>query len=129
MSFFVRILVNAVAIWLTTLLLGDHFEVVSESTTGGRVVVFLAVALVFGLVNAVVKPVLKFFSFPLYILTLGLFTLVVNALMVLLTAWITEQTDWGLRVDGFGWALVGALVVSVLSMIISLVVPERSERR
>lgn len=129
MSFFVRVLVNAVAIWLATLLLGSHFEVVGGETTGGRVLVFLAVALVFGLVNAVVKPIVAVFSLPLYILTLGLFTLVVNALMILLTAWITEQTDWGLRVDGFWWALVGALVVSLASLFISLAVPERDDRR
>lgn len=129
MSFFVRLLVNAVAIWLTTLLLGSHFEVVGGGSTTERVFVFLGVALVFGLVNAIVKPVVSFFSIPLYILTLGLFTLVVNALMVLLTAWITEQTDWGLRVDGFWWALLGALVVSVLSLFISLAVPDRDDRR
>ncbi|MEP7762768.1 phage holin family protein [Sanguibacter sp. 25GB23B1] len=129
MSFFVRVLVNAVAIWLATLLLGSHFEVVGGDGTGGRVVVFLAVALVFGLVNAVVKPIVALLSLPLYILTLGLFTLVVNALMILLTAWITEQTDWGLRVDGFWWAVLGAFVVSLLSLFISLAVPDRAERR
>ena len=122
MSFFVRVLVNAVAIWLATLLLGSRFEVVGGDGTGDRV-------LIFGLVNAIVKPVVALFSLPLYILTLGLFTLVVNALMILLTAWITEQTDWGLRVVGFWWALVGALVVSLLSLFISLAVPDRDDRR
>ena len=129
MSFFVRVLVNAVAIWLATLLLGSHFEVVGGETTGERALIFLGVALVFGLVNAVVKPFVALLSLPLYILTLGLFTLVVNALMILLTAWITEQTDWGLRVDGFWWAVLGALVVSLASLFLSLAVPDRAEHR
>lgn len=126
MSFFVRVLVNAVAIWLTTLLMGSHFEIVGGDGTGGRVVVFLVVALIFGVINAIIKPIVQLFTFPLYILTLGLFTLVVNALMVLLTGWLTEQADWGLRVDGFWWAVLAAFLISVISTIISVVVPTRS---
>ena len=61
----------------------------------------------FGIVNAIVKPIVAFLSIPLYILTLGLFTIIVNALMLMLTAWITEATDWGLRIDNFGVAVLG----------------------
>lgn len=129
MSFLVRVLVNAVAIWLTTLLMGSHFEIVGGEGTGGRVVVFLVVALIFGIINAIIKPVVQLFTFPLYILTLGLFTLVVNALMVLLTGWITDQADWGLRVEGFWWAVLAAFLISVFSMIISVVVPTKDESR
>jgi putative membrane protein len=128
MSFFIRVIVNAVAMWLTTLLLGDHFEIVGGTGTGGKVVVFLVVALIFGIVNAIVKPIVQFFSIPLYILTLGLFTLVVNALMLMLTGWLTEQSDWGLRVNGFWWAVLAALIISVLSMIISAVIPGSSKK-
>jgi len=129
MSFLVRVLVNAVAIWLTTLLMGSHFEIVGGDGTGGRVVVFLVVALIFGIINAIIKPIVQLFTFPLYILTLGLFTLVVNALMVLLTGWITDQADWGLRVDGFWWAVLAAFLISLFSMIISVVVPTKDESR
>lgn len=129
MSFFIRVIINAVAMWLTTLLLGDHFEIVGGTGTGGKVVVFLVVALIFGIINAVVKPIVQFFSIPLYILTLGLFTLVVNALMLMLTGWLTEQSDWGLRVNGFWWAVLAALIISILSMIISAVVPGSSKKR
>lgn len=123
MSFVIRVIVNAVAIWLTTLLLGSHFEVVGGEGTGGRIVVFAVVALIFGVINAFVKPVVQLLSLPLYIITLGLFTLVVNALMILLTAWITEAADWGLRVNGFWWAVLAALLISFFSMIISVIVP------
>lgn len=123
MSFVIRVIVNAIAIWLTTLLLGSHFEVVGGDGTGGRIVVFLVVALIFGVINAFIKPIVQFLSLPLYILTLGLFTLVVNALMIMLTAWITESTDWGLRVNGFWWAVLAALLISFISMMISVIVP------
>lgn len=123
MSFVIRVIINAVAIWLTSLLLGSHFEVVGGEGTGGRIVVFVVVALIFGIVNAFVKPIVQFLSLPLYVLTLGLFTLVVNALMIMLTAWLTEATDWGLRVNGFWWAVLAALLISFFSMVISVIVP------
>ncbi|MFS0704333.1 phage holin family protein [Cellulomonas sp. 179-A 9B4 NHS] len=120
MGFVVRVLINGVAIWLATLLL-PGLEVLGGGSTAGRIGVILLVALVFGLVNAIVKPIVALISLPLYILTLGLFTLVVNALMLMLTAWITERADWGLRVDNFGTAVVGALIVSVVSVVLSAV--------
>lgn len=122
MSFALRVLINAAAIWLATLLL-DGLEVVGGDDTTSRVLVFLGVALVFGVVNAIVRPVVAFFSLPLYILTLGLFTLVVNALMIMLTGWLSEMTDYGLRVDGFWTALLAGLVVAVVSFLLSVVVP------
>lgn len=118
MGFVARVIVNGVAIWLATVLLSG-LEVVGGATTAERVGVFLLIGLVFGLVNAIVKPIVAVLSIPLYILTLGLFTLVVNALMLMLTAWITEQTSWGLRIDNFGTAVIGALIVSVVSLVLS----------
>lgn len=129
MSFVIRVIINAIAIWLTSLLLGSHFEVVGGEGTGGRIVVFVVVALIFGVINAFVKPIVQFFSLPLYILTLGLFTLVVNALMIMLTAWLTESTDWGMRVNGFWWAVLAALLISFFSMIISVIVPSGDKQR
>ncbi len=121
MKFLLKVIINAVAIWLATLVL-DGLDVVGGDETAQRVLVFLVVALVFGLVNAVVKPIVKLFSLPLYILTLGLFTLVVNAAMLWLVGWLSEQTDYGLRIDTFWTALVGALIISVASFVMSLVV-------
>ncbi|MCG2800989.1 MAG: phage holin family protein, partial [Cellulomonas sp.] len=85
--------------------------------------------LVFGIVNAVVKPIVQVLSIPLYILTLGLFTLVVNALMLMLTAWITSATNWGITINDFGTAVLAALIVSVVSFALSAMIPaSRSDR-
>jgi putative membrane protein len=76
-----------------------------------------------------VRPIVSFLSLPLYIVTLGLFTLVVNALMIMLTGWLSELTDYGLRVDGFWTALVGGLIVAVVSFLLSLAVPGAGKKR
>lgn len=120
MGFVVRVLINGVAIWLATLVL-PGLTVIGGDSTGGEIGVILLVALVFGLVNAIVKPIVNVLSIPLYILTLGLFTLVVNALMLMLTAWITEQTSWGLRIEDFGTAVLGGLIIAVVSFVLSAV--------
>ena len=122
MSFALRVIINAVAIWVATLVLGG-LDVVGGDDTTSTVLVFLLLALVFGLVNAVVKPLVKLIAFPLYLITLGLFTLVVNALMLMLTGWISEQTEYGLRIDNFGTALLGALIISVISFVLSVMIP------
>jgi len=124
MSFLLRVIINAVAIWLATLVLSG-LEVVGGDDTTTTVLVFLVVALVFGLVNAVVKPIVKLLSMPLYILTLGLFTIVVNAAMLWLTGWLSQQTDYGLRIDNFGTAVLGALIISIISLVLSAVTRSR----
>ena len=88
----------------------------------------LAVALILGLVSATVKPVLKFLSFPVVLLTLGLFLLLINAAMLGLTGWLAEQLDIGFRVDGFWTAVGGALVITVVTRVVDgLIGPD--ERR
>lgn len=126
MGFVARVLISGVAIWLATVLL-PGLDVVGGDSTAEKAGVILLIALVFGLVNAIVKPIVRVISLPLYILTLGLFTLVVNALMLMLTAWITEQTTWGLRIDNFGTAVIGALIVSVVSFVLSSVTGARKD--
>jgi len=123
MHFLLRVLVNAAAIWLATVLLSG-LEVIGGETTSTRLLVFLGVALLFGVVNAVVKPLVQLLSIPLYILTLGLFTLVVNALMLMLTGWFSELTSYGLRVPSFGTAVLGGLIISVVSFLISVALPK-----
>lgn len=111
MGFLIRLLVTALALWAAAWVV-DGVRL-TESLVGVALV-----ALVFGLVNAVIRPIVKFFSFPLVILTLGLFVLVINALMLWLTAGVTP---W-LEVAGFGAAFWGALVIAVVSFVANLVV-------
>lgn len=122
MGVLIRFLVNAAAIWLTAFLL-DGISLAAADSTQGELIVLAVVALVFTLVNMVIRPVVKLLSLPLYILTLGLFSLVVNALMLMLTGWLTQQTDYGLFVGGFWDAVLGGIVISVLSWFANLIVP------
>ncbi len=138
MAFILRVIVNGVAIWLTTLILRPGFDVAAPAlgstallatpSPWNRVLTFVVVGLIFGVVNAIIKPLVKVLSLPLYILTLGLFTLVVNALMLMLTGWITQHTRWGLHVAGFGTAVIAALIISVLSFMLSVLIGRRDRR-
>jgi putative membrane protein len=123
----VRLLAGAVALAVAAGLI-DKISV-GPGTTGERVITLLAVAIIFGLVNAVVRPIVRLLTLPLFIITLGLFTFIVNALMLLLTAWIGDQFDLAFEVDGFVAALLGALVISVVSFLINLLLPDKYERR
>jgi putative membrane protein len=104
-----RVVINAVALWVADALLDGL--TLSDSTTE-----LILVAVVFGLVNAFIKPIIQILSCPLTILTLGLFTLVINALMLMLTGWLTGGA---VSTANFGWALVGALIISVISTVLS----------
>ncbi|MFJ1459665.1 phage holin family protein [Nocardia wallacei] len=126
MVLLLRLIINAVAIWLAAAWVGD-IDLVSpaDQGTGAKIVVVLAVAIVFGLVNALVKPIVKLLSLPLVIVSLGLFLLVINALMLWLTAKITETTDYGLRVHGFWAAVIGAVVITLVNWILGILVPDK----
>jgi putative membrane protein len=104
-------------------------DFVGGGSTLQRVGIILVVAVIFGLVNAVIKPVVQFLSIPLYILTLGLFHIVINALMLWITSSITDATThWGLHIEQFWWtAIWGAIVLSIVSWGLSIVVPESAE--
>ncbi|HUH08206.1 MAG TPA: phage holin family protein [Egibacteraceae bacterium] len=119
MSFLIRVAASALAIWAAAGLV-PGVEIGGDQLSD-RALIALLVGLVFGIVNAVIKPVVKVIAFPLYVFTLGLFTLVVNALLFWLTAWLAGQLDLDFTVDGFWAALLGALVVSVVSWALSLV--------
>lgn len=105
----IRIVINAVALWVADWLL-DGLTISDNTGT------LLLVAVVFGLVNAFIKPIVQFLSCPLTILTLGLFTLVINALMLMLTGWLTGGR---VTTTNFWWALVGAVIISVISTVLS----------
>ena len=122
MRFVVQLLVNAAAIWFCAWLL-DGIELAPTSSTGSTLLELAVVAAVFTVVNMFVRPVVALLSLPFYILTLGLFFLVVNALMLMLTGWITSFTDYGLQVDGFWNALVGGLIISIATWVLQLLIP------
>ncbi|GAA4427336.1 phage holin family protein [Georgenia halophila] len=122
MKFVLRLVVNAAAIWLCDWLF-TGIELEPTSSVGTTLLSLGVVALVFTLVNMLVRPVVKLLSLPLYIITLGLFFLVVNALMLMLTGWITGFTDFGMNVDGFGTAVVAGIVIAIISWLLHLVIP------
>jgi putative membrane protein len=113
--FIVRLLINAAALWVATRVSGGI------SHTGG-VGSLLAVALVFGIVNAFIRPLIKVLTIPVILLTLGLFTFVINGLMLWLTSALSGSLGLGFHVAGFWSAVVGALVVSLVSAILSIFV-------
>jgi putative membrane protein len=117
MRFFVRLLVNAAALWVAT-------EIVPGVTFSGGPMPLLGVALVFGVVNALIRPVAKILTFPLIILTLGIFALIINGLMLWLTSSLSAALGLGFHVSGFWAAFLGALVVSLVSTMLSLLIAD-----
>jgi len=117
MRFLVRLLISAVALWIAT-------RIVPGVSYKGELVYLLLVALVFGVVNALARPLLVFLSCPALVLTLGLFIFVINALVLWLTSALSGKLGLGFHVDGFGAAFLGALVVSIVSLLLSIFVPD-----
>jgi len=127
--FLVRLVINAIALWLTTLIVaGVHVRSYAAGDLA-LVLTFLLVALVFGIVNGVIGNLIRIVAFPLYILTLGLIALVVNALLLILVAWITGLTGFGLVVDSFWAGFWGAIVLAIISWLIGIVLRPLMGRR
>ncbi|WP_159502496.1 phage holin family protein [Microbacterium sp. 18062] len=130
MGFLIRVVVNAFAIWVVTLIptLGVSVIAFSPGETLQLVISLLVIAAVFALVNTIVGTVVKVLTFPLYILTLGLFSLIVNGFLLWLTSWITQFWTWGLRVEDFWWGVVAALLISVINWIFGVILrPKRKD--
>lgn len=121
MRFLVRLLVTAAALWVAV-------QLVEGITWGGSWLGLVGVALVFGIVNATIRPLLYFLTCPFIVATLGLLVFVLNALMLLLTAHFSRALGLDFRVDGFGAALIGAIIVGLTSALLSIFVPDREER-
>jgi putative membrane protein len=121
-SFLVRVVVNAIALGVACWLLSDIS--LTGGTTSEQVLRLLLVAVVFGLVNAVVRPVVKLLSLPFILLTLGLLIFVINALMLMLTSWLSGKLGLGFHVDGFGTALIGALIITIVSWGLDVLLPD-----
>jgi putative membrane protein len=120
--FLVRLIINAVALWLTTLIVsGISVDAFPPAETLETVLTYLIVALVFGVVNAVIGNTIRIVAFPLYVLTLGLLALVVNALLLLIVQWISTLLGVGLVVESFWWGVLGALVLGFIGWVLGLV--------
>ncbi|BBX00671.1 hypothetical protein BST36_00960 [Mycolicibacterium moriokaense] len=128
-SFLLRAALTGFALWVVTLIVpGIRFT--GFDSTLQEIGVIFVVGVIFGLVNAVIKPIVQFISIPLYILTLGLIHIVINALMLWITAWITEHTTgWGLVIDKFWWtAIWAAVVLSIVGWLLSLIIDGDDDR-
>ncbi|MGV7695693.1 phage holin family protein [Mycobacterium kansasii] len=128
--FLVRAALTGFALWVVTLCVpGVRF--VGGDTTLQRVLIIFVVAVIFGLVNAIIKPIVQFLSIPLYILTLGLFHIVINAFMLWITAQITKDTThWGLQIDHFWWSAIwAAILLSIVSWLLSLLTRRAARSR
>jgi putative membrane protein len=121
-QFLVKTIANAAALAVAIWLLQDI--TLTGENTGRQTITLILVALLFGLVNFVVKPVVKLLAFPLFILTLGLITLVVNALMLLLTSWLADKLGLAFHVEGFWTAVLGGLIISIVSWAMNMVLPD-----
>ena len=127
--FLIKLIVNAVALGLTVLIVPGVDVNPYADDTGAVIVTYLLVALIFGLVNGIVGGFVRVVAFPLYILTLGLISLIVNGLLLLLVAWISGLFGFGLVVAGFWWGVLGALVLGIISWLLGLLVRPVTPKR
>lgn len=127
-EFLTRVGVTAIAVWLADVLIRG-ISVTQVALWWQQVLIYLLVGAVLALVQMIIKPLVQALTFILYILTLGLFGIVVNALMLMLCSWLTGHLDWGIHVDGF-WpaAVLGGIVISIVTMLLTAVLP-RPRRR
>ena len=126
--FLIKLIVNAVALWITALLVTGVHVIPYAPDSGASVITYLLIALIFGLVNTVVGGVVRVVAFPLYILTLGLFALIVNGLLLMIVGWLSGFLGFGLVVDSFWWGVLGALVLGVISWFLGLILRPVTDR-
>jgi putative membrane protein len=126
MGYVIRLGISALALWISTLVL--HGITLNTDSRLEMVGTLLLVAAIFGLVNAVLRPIIKTMGCGLYVLTLGLISLVVNGALFLLTSWIAGKLGLPFHIDTF-WptAVIGALIVGVVSWGLSLLVPDKED--
>jgi putative membrane protein len=123
MGILIRLVITAVSLWIATLVI-DGIRLTTDAV-GGQIGTLLAVAVIFGIVNAVLRPIIKTIGCGLYVLTLGLISIVVNGLLFLLASWIAGEFDLPFHVDDF-WpsAVLGALLVGIVSWVLNMLVPD-----
>jgi len=123
MGIVIRLIVTAVALWVATLLL--HGITLDTTSTPKKIGTLLAVAVIFGIVNAVIRPIVKTVGCAFYVLTLGLIALVVNGALFLFSSWIAGKLSLPFHVNGFLTAVLGALIVGLVSWLLNAVVPDK----
>lgn len=126
MRILIKIIVNALALWASTLLPGVSL---GHGSVGHKIVSLLIVAVIFGIINAVLKPIIKVVGCGFYILTLGLISLVVNALLFLLTGYLAGKLNLDFHVDGFWAGFWGAIIVAVVGFILHVIIPDPKKGR
>jgi len=124
MKFVLWLVVNAVSLGVATWLFSGI--TLTSDTTSGKLVTLLVVGAIFGVITAVVRPIVNLLSLPLIVLTLGLMLLVINALMLLLTSKLADTFGLEFHVDGFWTAVFGAIVISIASMVVESLLPDAS---
>ncbi len=124
-NFLIRVVVNGLALWLAALVIPGVSLGRGDSSWTNKLLTVLFVALVFGVINAFVKPVVKLLSLPFIVLTLGLFTFIVNAFMLQITEWICEWLNLDFTIDDFFWdAVLAAVVITFVSWLLNIVLPD-----
>jgi putative membrane protein len=127
MRILIKLVVTALAVWVTTVLVsGIHLN---AHTTAGKITTLIVVALIFGVINAVLKPIAKTVGCLAYAVTFGLISIVVNGLLFWLTSWVAQQLSVPFHIDGFVPALLGALIVGIIGWLLSLVVDRHDDDR
>jgi putative membrane protein len=121
MRFLLRLIINAFALWLTTLIVSGVTVKPYDTGTLPTILTYLLIALIFGVVNAIIGTAIRIVAFPLYILTLGLISFIVNGLLLLLVAWISSLMGFGLFIAGFWWGVLGALVLAIIAWLLGLI--------
>jgi putative membrane protein len=119
LRFLIKTLINAAAIWVATAVVSGI--TLTSADWQRQTITVIVVALIFGVVNFVIKPIVKLFSLPLFILTLGLITFVINALMLWLTSWASGELKLAFHVNGFVPALLGSLIISIVAWALHMV--------
>ncbi len=124
-NFLIRVGVNGVALWVAALVLPGINLAEGDLGWGRKLWTIFFVAVIFGIVNAVIKPIANLLSLPFIVLTLGLFIFVVNAFMLQLTEWVSGWLDLSFSIENFFWdAIFGAIIITLVSWVLNVVLPE-----
>lgn len=124
-NFLIRVGVNGVALWVAALVLPGINLAEGDLGWGRKLWTIFFVAVIFGVVNAIIKPIAQLLSLPFIVLTLGLFIFIVNAFMLQLTEWVSGWLDLSFSIDQFFWdAVFGAIIITLVSWVLNVVLPE-----
>ena len=124
MKILIRVIINAVALWVAAWLIAG-ITLGEDGDTGNTILTGLVVGAIFGLINTFVRPILTLLSIPFIVVTLGLFLVIINAGMLMLTSWLADKLDLAFHVNDFFWSAIwGAIIVSIVSWVLSIVIPD-----